>query len=198
MKTFSRYLPTALIMLLLPAISWGQATAFTLDPSSTIVVKGTSTIHDWEADVEEMDISIVLDSDELKKGSSAGSAVESFALSVPVESMESGKRKMNKKMYEALKKDDYPDITFNLQSAEFAAGSDSKLNVRGDLMVAGMTKTISLPVNVTQVNVGSYLFEGSHSLNMKDYDVDPPSAMLGAIRSGEEVEIVFNIIVKEG
>ena len=197
MKTLSHYLSTALVIFLLPALSWGQATPFNLDSNSKIVVKGTSSIHDWEADVEEMDISMKLDAEQLKDEEFAGSAVKSFALSVPVESMESGKGKMNRKMYGALKKDDHPNITFNLQSAEPAAGSTSELNVTGDLTIAGTTRTVSFPVTYTQVNVGSYLFEGSYSLNMKDYDVDPPSAMFGAIRSGEEVEIVFSLIMKK-
>lgn len=197
MKTLSHYFSAALVIFVLPALSWGQAAPFTLDPNSKIVVKGTSTIHDWEVDVEEMDINMKLDPEQLSADSSTGNAVESFALTVPVESMESGKGKMNRKMYGALKKDDHPNITFDLQSAELAAGSPSELNVTGDLMIAGTTKPVSFPVTFTQVNVDSYSFEGSYSLNMKEYDVDPPSAMLGTIRTGEEVEIVFNLVVKK-
>ena len=131
----------------------------------------------------------------LKADSAAG--VESFSLKLPVESMESGKGKMNRKMYDALKKDDYPNITFDLQAAEPIAGRSSELNVTGNLMIAGTTKTVSFPVTFSQVNVDSYLFKGSYGLNMKDYEVDPPSAILGTIRTGEEVEILFNLIVKK-
>ena len=198
MKILIRYLPLAFTLLLLPAITRGQVSSFNLDPNSEIVVKGTSTIHDWEVDVEEMNISMKLDPERLTSGTSAGSAVESFSLTVAVESMESGKGSMNRKMYGALKKDDHPNIMFKLRSAEPEESESSpELDITGDLTIAGTTKAVSLPVKVTQVNVDSYMFEGSYSLNMKEYDVDPPSAMLGTIRTGEEVEIVFKLIVKK-
>jgi len=58
-------------------------------------------------------------------------------------------------------------------------------------------KEVTFPVTATKVNENSFRFEGSYSLNMKEYDVDPPSAMLGTIRTGEEVEIVFDLLVNK-
>ncbi|MBN2732376.1 MAG: YceI family protein [Balneolaceae bacterium] len=197
MKNLINYTSAVLILLILPLMGWAQSTSYTVDESSTMVIKGTSTIHDWEADVEEMDINIKLSPASLQQDTMA-SPVESFSLTVPVESIESGKGRMNGKIYDALKKDDHPQITFKMTSAELTGNGTPEaftLNVTGDLTIAGTTKQVSFPVNATGVNANSFRFEGNYSLNMEDYEVDPPSAMLGTIRSGEEVEIEFNILV---
>ena len=216
MKTSITYLSVALLMLLLPVATWAQSANYTLDESSTIVIKGTSTIHDWEADVEKMDANVMLATSQ-PEGEEPNNLVESFSITIPVESLESGKGNMNRKMYDALKKDDHPEIMFFLKSAPLvdkAAGGQSftatlvdssltttkeerGLKATGNLNIAGSLKEITFPVKATKINNNSFRFEGSYSLNMKEYDVDPPSAVFGTIKSGEEVTIEFNILVNK-
>jgi polyisoprenoid-binding protein YceI len=177
-----------------------QSTNYILDKNSKMVIKGTSTIHDWEADVEQMNVNMKLAPARLQQDTMAN-PVESFSITVPVESIESGKGRMNGKIYDALKKNDHPQIEFTLKSAELMGANASPgsftLNSTGMLTVAGNSKQVTFPVTATRVNVNSFRFKGSYSLNMKDYDVDPPSAMLGTIRSGEEVTIEFDIAVRK-
>lgn len=198
MKNLINYTSAVLILLILPLMGWAQSANYTLDESSTMVIKGTSTLHDWEADVEEMDVNMKLTPVRLQQDTMA-SPVESFSITVPVESIESGKARMNGKIYDALKNDDYPEIMFLLKSSELVdnsqEGESFVLNVKGNLNIAGTLKEVTFPVKATRVDEDSFRFEGSYCLNMKDYKVDPPSAMLGTIRSGEEVEIEFNILV---
>ena len=200
MKTSITYLSVALLMLFLPVATWAQSANYTLDESSTIVIKGTSTIHDWEADVEKMDANVMLATSQ-PEGEEPNNLVESFSITIPVELLESGKGKMNRKMYDALKKDDHPEIMFFLESAQMVdkapGGQLFTLKATGNLNIAGSLKEVTFPVTATKVNENSFRFEGSYSLNMKEYDVDPPSAMLGTIRTGEEVEIVFDLLVNK-
>lgn len=198
MKTAKTIIYT-LSLLLIPMMAFSQS-GYTLDESSSMVIEGTSTIHDWEADVEEMDINITLSPASLQQDTMA-SPVESFSLKVPVESIDSGKGNMNGKIYGALKKDDYPEIMFFLKSSELVdnspEGESFTLNVTGNLKIAGTLKEVTFPVKATRVDENSFRFEGSYHLNMKDYKVDPPSAMFGTIKSGEEVDIIFNILVNK-
>lgn len=200
MNTLINYISLAIIVLFLPVMASAQSANYTLNENSTMIIKGTSTIHDWEADVEQMDIDIALDPTKLQQDPVAN-PVESFSISVPVESIESGKGGMNRKIYGALKKDDHPQIKFELKSAELmdaAANTGSfKLNSTGMLTIKGNSREVTFPVQATKVDENGYRFEGSYNMNMKDYEVDPPSAMFGTIKSGEEVEIVFNILVTQ-
>jgi len=49
-----------------------------------------------------------------------------------------------------------------------------------------------MDVNYEILPDGSVLFNGTQNINMKDYDVDPPKAMFGAIKAGEEVDVIFD------
>ena len=200
MKNIIYYLPAVLGIFLLPLMAWAQPTTYTLDESSTMVIKGTSTIHDWEVDVEKMEADITLAASD-SEDNEAKNLVEAFSITIPVESLESGKGKMNRKMYDALKKDDHPEIMFFLKSAELTDNNQSAqsftLNATGNLNIAGSLQEVTFPVKATRVDESSFRFEGSYSLNMKDYQVDPPSAVFGTIKSGEEVTIVFNILVNK-
>lgn len=127
------------------------------------------------------------------------SPVSSLQLNVPVSSLESGKGKMNRKMKEALKEDDHPQIMFGLVSAELAdsvsADGAFNLTITGNLNIAGVEKEVSFPVTGIKEGENGYRFEGSYSLNMTNYKMDPPSVMFGAIKCGEEVMISFNILL---
>lgn len=198
MKTATNFLLTSLIVLIASSVAWAQSAEYTLDEAnSSIVITGTSTIHDWEADVEEMSTNISLAPEMITQDSMAN-PVSSFSLTVPVESIESGKGGMNRKIYGALKEDDHPNIMFNFSSATLAdtvnTPENFTINVTGNLNIAGHVEEVTFPVKGTKVGENSYRFEGSYGLNMKDYNVDPPSAVFGTIKSGEEVDINFNVL----
>ena len=189
-------------LLILLTVALGTAVAQTnsvkLLDKSTMQIDGTSTIHDWTADVEKMTVDLGFDASALT-ADSISNPVSSLSLTVPVESIESGKGGMNRKIYGALKEDDHPNITYKLSSSELAeAGSDSlfQLSTTGTLNIAGVSKEVSFPVEGSMQEDGSYKFTGSYEINMKDYKVDPPSAVFGTIKSGEMVTISFEMFFK--
>ncbi|WP_441000073.1 YceI family protein [Fodinibius sp. SL11] len=175
-----------------------QSDSYEILESSTIQIEGTSTLHDWTSDVEEFSSYIKFDATALE-GDSISNPVESLSLTIPVKSIESGKGGMNRRTYDALKSDDFPNIMFQMNKGELvnadSALTSMELNVEGNLTIAGTSKDITLPVTGTKQEDGSFKFTGEYELNMKDYDVDPPSAMLGTIKAGEMVTVVFEVFV---
>lgn len=192
-----KYLLTSLIIFLSVAIGnvLAQSNSVTLLEKSTMQIDGTSNVHDWTADVEQMEFDISFDQSAVE-GESLQNPVTDLSLTVPVEGLESGKGRMNNKIYDALKKDDHPTITFEMSSSELTeATSDTgfMLNTSGTLTVAGTSNEISLPVEGTIQDDGTFMFTGSYEIDMNDYNVDPPSAMFGAVKSGEMVTINFEL-----
>lgn len=157
--------------------------------SGWMKIAGTSTIHDWEADVNELNASYTLAPDEEVP-------VSDFSFTIPVKSIKSGKSGMDRRIYDAFKSGDHPQISFRMTEAVRTAGDSGSitLEVTGELAMAGVTKTVTLPVKGEKSESG-WLFTGSHSLDMTDYDMDPPSAMFGTIKSGEKVTVTFNLVV---
>ncbi len=185
-----KYLSLAILALLFITIPADAQKANLVETdSSWMTVEGTSTIHDWTADVNEVNATYDLNP-------KADVPVSNLSLTVPVKSIESGKGGMNRRIYDALKSGDHPSISFTMSSAERTGGDAESisLEVTGELTIAGVTHTVTLPVEGKRSG-SNWVFTGSHSLNMTDYDMEPPTAMLGTIKSGEEVTIAFNLIL---
>lgn len=201
MRKFNIY-----ILSLLAAVTFSltnanaQSSSYKLLPESTMIIEGTSTIHDWEADVEEIKLKADFAESLFESAVPASpDFIKALSITVPVKSIESGKGGMNSKIYDALKEKKHPEISYVFSNAKLVS-SDEKtgsftLNTTGKLTIAGSSQTVSFPVEGTLSGGDNVRFEGSYSLNMKDYDVDPPSAVFGTIKAGEEVTISFNVLI---
>ena len=175
-----------------------QSDSYEILEKSTMQVEGTSTLHDWTSDVEEFSSYVKFNAAALE-GDTLRNPVESLSLTIPVKSIESGKGGMNRRTYDALKSDDFPNIMFQMNKTELvnadSALTSMELSVEGNLTIAGTSNNITLPVTGTKQDDGSFKFTGEYEINMKDYDVDPPSAMLGTIKAGELVTVVFEMYI---
>jgi len=188
---------TSILLLLFAATGiQAQSNNYILLDQSTMQIEGTSTIHDWECDVEEINADISFDSTALQ---AKQNPVKTLSLTIPVKKIDSGKGGMNNKIYDALKNKKHPNITFELTNAELADTTESNINLTatGMLNIAGVSREVSFPVEGIAQADGSYKFSGEYELNMKDYEVDPPSAIFGTIKSGEMVTISFEFYIAQ-
>jgi len=164
---------------------------------SEMTITGTSTVHDWTSKVNTINANVLFKSDQTSS-LSKGSLLNSLSLSIPVKSIESPRGStMDKKTYDALKSDKHPNITFDLvvNDVTQVSGNSFKIKATGKLNIAGKSKDVNMTLDGTKEG-SAYSFKGSHTLNMKEYDMEPPTAMFGAIVVGEEVTIDFNIKFK--
>lgn len=156
--------------------------------SSSLKVEGTSTLHDWELEAEELtgNASIVL-----KEG--VVETINKLNFDVKVESLKSHKSGMDKNTYKALKSDQHPKISYLF--TRVISITDTKdgqlIKTGGKLTIAGMTKSTYL--DVVAKTAGGISFEGSTTFKMSDYGVEPPIALMGTIKTGDEVTIKFNV-----
>ncbi|HMX41617.1 MAG TPA: YceI family protein [Saprospiraceae bacterium] len=161
-----------------------------------MVIKGTSNLHDWESSVKEVRANGTLLTD-----ASGLNAIQSLYVEVPVRSIKSSKGSiMDGKTYDALRSGDHPNITYKL---ERVSGINKKsggfdLNASGYLTIAGTTNKIDLYVQGRIGGDGGITFSGSKKLKMTDYKVKPPTALLGTLTTGDDVEIVFQVTLKQG
>jgi polyisoprenoid-binding protein YceI len=101
---------------------------------------------------------------------------------------------MNKDTYKALKADIHPDIFFTLntdiKSIQPGLAANTIL-AKGLLTIAGVTNPVIMQVNILIPEKGRLYFKGSQILKLSDYGITPPSALLGAIKTGNEITINF-------
>lgn len=160
--------------------------------SSSLEILGTSTLHDWEIKAENLKgtAQVPYADDEY--------AIESLQFEVLTESLKSGKNSMDNNTYEALKSDDFDKITYTLKEATILKkeGKTYEFDTKGSLTIAGFTKEISMPVKVA-FNAANMTCIGTITFKMTDFKVDPPTALLGTVKTGDEVTIKFNTIYKK-
>ena len=157
---------------------------------STIKLQGTSSLHDWESTVimDQMDVELhIEDADPLLLGH--------LRLKIPVKSIKSGKSIMDKKTYVALKSEDFPTISYEVEV--FDHNNGEVIASDGRLHVAGKERKVPVTAVYDKKNDMQLMtFKGSVSFNMTDFNIEPPTAMLGTLKTGDEITITYNITVE--
>jgi polyisoprenoid-binding protein YceI len=153
-------------------------------------VNGTSSMHDWESQVEKLECksSFKIDGNVLAD-------IKEAVVKIPVQSIKSPKGKiMDNKTYEAFNYEKYPAIVFTLASKKINT-SNLTAELKGSLTMAGTTKQIDLLVTYKVLPGGDLQINGSKKIKMTEYKMEPPTAMMGAIKVGDEVVIKFDIVL---
>lgn len=183
---------TSLVLTMLLIAGWVATPArFTFQPESQVWVEGTSSLHDWTCQVNEF-------GGLLEAASAAMENLNQVRVTVPVEQLKCKNGTMNKKTYKALASDDHPAITYELKSATLNASEADgifQLETTGALTIAGTTRDVEMTVNGEPLDDGMVRLIGSLPLLMTDFGVDPPSAMLGTLKTGNEVTVHFDVVV---
>jgi len=168
---------------------WALAQSYTFERSSKIWVEGTSSVHDWTCNVAQFAGTVAAEP------ADAGlAALTGTSLTVPVQGIDCDNGTMNGKVRDALGSS---PIRFALTSATPAApGADGWFQIRatGDLTINGTTRAVQMNVRARATD-GGFRFTGQHALKMTDYGVRPPTAMLGALKTGDQVTVHFDATV---
>ncbi len=197
MKTKLIFLLIGLWIYMSPAV--GQDVRLNVKEGTKMTVSGTSTLHDWVCAVNEVRGFVLvkpgmLNEEKIKKSDK----VLEVNITVTVKSIISERGStMDGKTWKALKSEEHPNIKFKLTSAKIKPLTDNTflVDTKGNLIIAGIKREIEMSVEGKRLDASTMLFEGKQKINMKDYDMEPPSALFGTIETGEEVEIAFELIV---
>lgn len=177
-----------------------QGANMTVRPESKLALAGSSNVHDWECRTSSLNATIVLDSSfDTKSLTSIAKPIAKVVVTVPVKSLKCGHGKMDDNMYKALKADQFTEIkyvlgTYEVDQAKTTADSFAALT-KGELTVAGQTKTVEIPITALRSEGGSMKGEGKIALKMTDFGIKPPTAMLGALKTRDDIRISFTVLL---
>jgi len=166
-----------LLFISLTYIGLAQET-YTFSSDSKLTIDGTSTIHDWTVLANSMTGSV-------RAEEGIPKTIE-FEVSVAEIISERGAT-MDKKMHDALKKEEHPNISFNLTEVK------NSTNLMGKLNVAGEEKTVEIPVKM-DTDDASLKISGEYAITLQDYGIEPPTAMFGQIIVGNDVTVKFDLV----
>lgn len=169
------------------------AVDYSITDDFTVKVKGSSNVHDWESNVEKL-----IGEGSFSFAEDGSVFIEKCKVSIPVKSIKSTKGSiMDKKTWRALEADNHPNITYQLTkfSPVSKLNSGFTATATGQLSIAGTTKTIKMNITGKELNNDILEITGTKALKMTDFGIDPPTALLGTMTTGDEVTIEFRIVM---
>jgi hypothetical protein len=173
-----------LFICLLLVLNQSFAQTFFIDQSqSQMSIRGTSTLHDWESVVEEFE------------GKAEYDRISFSAIDVKakVKSIKSGKMVMDKKTYEAMKEEDFPYIFLNADRLPVEMGYATGL---ASFTIAGVTRDVPVKLLISGNTAPQVV--GEIKLKMTDFDITPPVAVFGTIKTGDEITVVIDFTLTKG
>lgn len=159
---------------------------------SQVTVKGTSTLHDWEMITKDFNVEagFVVGTSDLK--------INSTSFHGKVTGLKSDHDLMNEKAYDALKSEKFPEIKFyqSEMSASQLKGSSFSGKIKGRIEIAGAGKVIMIPYNGIMKSNQVVNVSGSFSLKMSEFGIKPPTAIMGTIKTGDDLTLDYNFELK--
>jgi hypothetical protein len=195
MSTQARYAAILLATILPfgPPLHAQQGHRSELLAESRVWVDGTSNREDWTVDATELRGFVVLEP------GGAALSIREGRFTVTARRMISKHGViMDRLMHGALRANAHPDIVYELASAGSVANGagTASLATKGRVTIAGVTKDIEQDVQVERMADGRLRFTGSSPVLMSDFNMTPPTAMFGALRTGNRVVVNFELFVR--
>lgn len=160
-------------------------------PGVHTVVSGTSTLHDWKMESSQGECTATFTLD------AAGqlNSLTALHFTMPAQSLKSEHSGMDKNAYKALKTDKAPTLTYQLTTATLTP--DGAVKCIGKLTLAGAVQETEL-LATAKVNADkSITVKGSKKISMKTFNIDPPSFMMGTVKTGNDVTVSFELTLKK-
>ena len=161
---------------------------YVLDSKSTFTVSGTSTLHDWE-----MKSTSGTGTANIAVNDSKVTEINNLTITLLAESIKSEKNSMDKVAYEALNTKTYKNIKYTLKTAEKV--NETTWNLTGTYTIAGASKEYRTQVKTSFSN-GFVTLLGTQKITFTDFGMKAPKALLGTIKTGNDLTLNFNIQLK--
>ncbi|WP_297085623.1 YceI family protein [uncultured Draconibacterium sp.] len=186
-----RLIISMLALLLTSSLCFAQVSYQLNTEQSKLLITGTSSIHDWEMVVEKF--SCVTAISALNNESFS---IESIDFSCLATDIKSDKKIMDNKTHKALNADEHPKISFTSDEG-ISINQNSKSTSKGKLKIAGVQKEVELEFLVPSIEDDRFKVSGKIPIKMSDFGIEPPTAMMGTLKTGNEVTILFDVVLQQ-
>lgn len=158
---------------------------YKLGDKQELKVSGTSSLHDWDMISQDAngEATITINGQKIQD-------IKKLIVTFPVQTLTSGNSRMDRNAYESIDADKHTHVRFEL--AEIRNISAGSVQAAGNLTIAGQTRRVLVQTDFNVVG-NTLNFEGSFDIKFSQFDVDPPTALLGTVRTGDDLKISFNV-----
>lgn len=152
--------------------------SYTISEESKLTIEGTSTVHDWTVTANTMEGSVTVE----------GNSPKEIDFQVAVADIKSERgATMDKKMHAALQKESHPKVIFNLKELK------NESTLEGTLIIGGNSQDVEVEGNI-EASAENIRISGEYGIALKDFEIDPPTAMFGQVIVGDDVTVKFDLV----
>jgi hypothetical protein len=164
--------------------------------NADVKVLGTSNLHNWSMEDKNVACSVQFI---YGSGKNLPVSLAVFTFAFPVHNLKSESSGMDTKAYDAMKAKTQGNIAFAASSSKIIPGTNDQFTVHssGNLTIAGITKAVALTAACSVKADGTITCAGTYGLQMSDYQIKPPTYMLGTLRTGNKLTIDFSMTVRK-
>jgi polyisoprenoid-binding protein YceI len=180
-------------LLAVPALAAAALAPLSLQPGSRVWVDGTSTARAWHCESTRAVGSAAAGTTELAQLANVSRA----EVTVPVGTLDCRNATMNGHMRTALKAEQAPELRFRATSVQVTpTGPDAgTAEMQGTLSIAGQDRPVTINGTVAREN-GQIRVRGSKRITMTEWNVRPPSLMLGTMKVNPVATVGFDVVLK--
>lgn len=171
-----------------------QTTNFTFKANKALI-EGTSTLHAWESKITKAE-----GKGKFQLTGNVITALKDVEIKMAVTGIKSKEgKKMDDKTYETFNSDKNPNIIYSFSSAQVKIDDAKNVTIEtsGNLSMGGTTKAVSLSARGKEMANGDLQLSVSKKIKMTDFKMEPPVMMLGTIKVGDEVTVVFDFVLEK-
>ena len=162
--------------------------------SHEVTISGTSNLHDWTASVPSLTTTA-----ELVVVDGKLEAINRMVVDIDATAIKGSEGSvMDNKIAETLKAEKHPRIVFRMTRVDNISQTGSEFTVRaaGTLSVGGANRPLDVVVKGKVLANGNVQFTGVKDMKMTTWQLDPPRAMFGALRTGDEITVDFSVTLE--
>lgn len=166
-----------------------------LEPGSELTIDGTSNVHDFQCKTNKINAFVDVDPSYTKDLNKVTRPIVSVVVTIPVKSIDCGKKAMNENMYKVLNADEHEVIRYTLSGYDVLDGTATAFAAKttGTLTIVGKNKLVGMKVDAAQLNEGKATAHGEQTILLTDFGIKPPSYMFGTMKVGNEFKVMFNL-----
>jgi len=186
-----------------------QLTKLSAKSGSKMRIEGTSTVHDWQAEskiiggmIEVTPNFPITPGQEVKPEKVEVHGMAKIGVRSLLSVEKNGthyKDKMDEAMWEKLLLNQHPNIFYypgelTLKEAPKAKDAPYLFDSKGEVVVAGVTNKVSMPVKVLPMADGKIKISGTLDTKMSNFNIQPVF-LLGTFKTGDDVKLIFDWVV---
>lgn len=161
---------------------------------SQVWIEGTTNINSWSCSATAVDATIAVEV-AFKEDPDFPRYLKSVQVRVPVSALKCGHAPMERSLRHALKADDALGpryITATFEAVRDGEATNTLIvNTVGALAIAGRENAVKMDVGTTRLPDGTIEARGTVPILMSDFGIEPPTALLGAVRASNRVVVKF-------